>query len=154
MILVMACCRGGWAQSPVKIDQRSDPLVRSLEALYVKSMQIALSGDLDAYWRLRTAASRSRPPTLTRELLPLFAQMLPPLDSLSFVGLDFNGRSARALYRWSRTDMTRYTVVVYLLEQDTWRIDSIVVKTDRATNGREAETEKRPAPAPEAAGSQ
>jgi hypothetical protein len=127
------------AQSPKQINQGADPLVRSLEALYAKSMEVALTGDLDAYWRLRTTGSRDRPPMLTRERLPLFARMLPPLDSLSFVRLDTTGKMARALYRWPRADMTRYTVIVYLLEQGAWRIDSILVKTDPVSNPREAE---------------
>ena len=129
----------GMAESPQQINQRADPLVRSLEALYAQSMEVALTGDLDAYWRLRTAASRNRPPTLTRERLPLLARMLPPLESLSFVRLDGNGKMARALYRWPRADMTRYTVIVYLVEQDLWRIDSILVKTDPVSNPQEAE---------------
>jgi hypothetical protein len=128
------------AQSPKQINQRADPLVRSLEALYAKSMEIALTGDLDAYWRLRTVGSRNRPPTLTRERLPLFARMLPPLDSLSFVRMDTTGKMARALYRWPRAELTRYTVIVYVVEQDAWRIDSILVKTDPVSNPREAET--------------
>ncbi len=133
----------GMAEPPRQINQRADPLVRSLEALYAQSMEVALTGDLDAYWRLRTAAARNRPPTLTRELLPLFARMLPPLESLSFVRLDGNGKMARALYRWPRADMTRYTVVVYLVEQEAWRIDSIAVKTDPVRNPREAEMIER-----------
>jgi len=127
------------AESPKQINQRADPLVRSLEALYARSMEIALTGDVDAYWQLRTSASRNRPPTLTRERLPLLARMLPPLESLSFVRLDGNGKMARALYRWPRADMTRYTVIVYLVEQDAWRIDSILVKTDPVSNPNEAE---------------
>jgi hypothetical protein len=129
----------GRAESPKQINQQADPLVRTLEALYARSMEVALTGDLDAYWRLRTAASRTRPPTLTSERLPLFARMLPPLESLSFVRLDGNGKMARALYRWPRADVTRYTVIVYLVEQDAWRIDSILVKTDPVSNPHEAE---------------
>jgi hypothetical protein len=138
-MVALLACGSGMAQSPKQINQRTDPLVRSLEALYAKSMEVALDGDLEAYWRLRTSASRSRPPMLTRELLPLFARMLPPLDSLGFVRLDTAGKMARALYRWPREDMTRYTVVVYLVEQNGWKIDSILVKTDPVSNPREAE---------------
>jgi hypothetical protein len=138
-LVSLLACGTSLAESTKQINQQADPLVRSLEALYARSMEVALTGDLDAYWRLRTAASQSRPPTLTRERLPLFARMLPPLESLSFVRLDGNGKMARALYRWPRADMTRYTVIVYLVEQDAWRIDSILVKTDPVKNPREAE---------------
>ena len=138
-LVSLLACEPGMAQSPKQINQRADPLVRSLEALYARSMEVALTGDLDAYWPLRTAGSRNRPPTLTRERLPLFARMLPPLESLSFVRLDAGGKMARALYRWPRADMTRYTVIVYLVEQDVWRIDSILVKTDPVSNPHEAE---------------
>ena len=65
--------------------------------------------------------------------------MLPALESLNFVRLDTTGKMARALYRWPRTDMTRYTEIVYLMERDTWKIDSILVKTDPVSNPREAE---------------
>jgi hypothetical protein len=88
---------------------------------------------------LRTAGSKDRPSTLTRERLPLFAQMLPPLDSLSFVRMDVTNDMARALYRWPREDMVRYTVVVYRTEHGEWKIDSIAVKTDKVSNPREAE---------------
>ena len=138
-LVSLLACETGLAESPKQINQRADPLVRSLEGLYAKSMEVALTGDLDAYWRLRTTGSRDRPPMLTRELLPLFARMLPPLDSLGFVRLDTSGKMARALYRWPREDMTRYTIVVYLVEQGAWKIDSIAVKTDPVSNPREAE---------------
>jgi len=118
------------AQASRQITKRSDPLVRSLEALYAESMQVARTGDLDAYWRLRTAASKDRPPHLTRELLPLFATMLPPLDTLNFVRIDSSAATARALYRWPRNDMARYTVIVYRVEDKAWKIDSILVKSD------------------------
>ena len=117
------------AEASRQITKRSDPLVRSLEALYAESMQVARTGDLDAYWRLRTAASKDRPPRLTRELLPLFGTMLPPLDSLNFVRIDSTGAAARALYRWPRNDMARYTVIVYRVEDKGWKIDSISVKS-------------------------
>jgi hypothetical protein len=143
------------AQSPKQISQRADPLVRTLEALYAESMEVALTGDLDAYWLLRTAASRDRPPTLSRERLPLFAQMLPPLESLGFVRMDATGKTARALYRWPRTDMTRYTVIVYQVERGLWKIDSILVRTDPVSNLQEAEmTEKLRRRAQEAAAQQ
>lgn len=138
-LVSLLACGPAIAQAPKQINQRADPLVRSLEALYAKSMEVALTADLDAYWRLRTIGSRNRPPMLTRERLPLFARMLPPLDSLGFVRLDTTGKMARALYRWPREDMTRYTIIVYLVEQDGWKIDSIVVKTDPVSNPREAE---------------
>ena len=118
------------AQVSRQITKRSDPLVRSLEALYAESMQVARTGDLDAYWRLRTTGSKDRPPHLTRELLPLFATMLPPLDTLNFVRIDSSGATARALYRWPRNDMARYTVIVYRIEDKAWKIDSILVKSN------------------------
>jgi len=138
-LAALLACGTATAQSSKQITQRADPLVRSLETLYTKSMEVALAADLDAYWRLRTLGSRDRPPILTRERLPLLARMLPPLDALSFVRLDTTGRMARALYRWPRADMTRYTIIVYLVEQDTWKIDSILVKTDPVSNPHEAE---------------
>lgn len=138
-LLCLLVCGEPSADPSKQITKRVDPLVRTLEALYAKSMAVALTGDLDAYWRLRTAGSKDRPPTLTRERLPLFAQMLPPLDSLSFVRMDVTNDMARALYRWPREDMVRYTVVVYRTEHGEWKIDSIAVKTDKVSNPREAE---------------
>jgi hypothetical protein len=46
---------------------------------------------------------------------------------------------ARALYRWPREDMVRYTIIVYRTEPTDWKIDSIVVKTDVVNNPREAQ---------------
>jgi hypothetical protein len=128
----------GLAEPPRPVAKRADPLVKSLETLYSKSMEVALTGDLDAYWRLRTAGSRQRPPMLNRERLPLLARMLPPLESLQFVRLDTDRSIARVLYRWPREDMIRYTVIVYRTEDGVWKIDSIVVKTDVVNNPREA----------------
>ena len=130
---------GGTAESSKQITKRNDPLVRTLEAVYSKSMEVALTGDLEAYWHFRTAASKQRPPQLTAERLPLFAQMLPPLGALQFVRMDAAQGMARALYRWPRSDMVRYTIVVYRTEPTDWKIDSIVVKTDIVNNPREAQ---------------
>ena len=118
------------AEAARQIKKQNDALVRSLEALYAKSMETARAGDLDAYWRWRTASSRERPPRLTKSLLPLFAGMLPALGTLQFVRMDTSGPMARALYRWPREDMARYTVVVYRIEDGEWKIDSITVRTD------------------------
>lgn len=120
-----------------QIKKQNDALVRSLEALYAKSMETARSGDLDAYWRWRTASSRERPPRLTKSLLPLFAGMLPALGTLQFVRMDTTGQMARALYRWPREDMARYTVVVYRIEEGEWKIDSIIVRTDTISTPQE-----------------
>jgi hypothetical protein len=122
-----------------QIADRNDPLVRTLEALYTRSMQIALTGDLDAYWRFRTASSKDRPPMLDRQRLQLFAQMLPPLGSLRFLRMDVTRGTARSLHRWPREDMIRYTVIIYRIEQKEWKIDSVLVRTDKPNNPREAQ---------------
>ena len=121
-----------------QITKQADPLVRALEGIYAKSMQVAESGDLDTYWQFRTLASKERPPYLTKALLPLFAQMLPPLETLQFVRMDATPATARSLYRWPRGDVARYTVIVYRIEQGDWRIDSVQVKTDAVANTPEA----------------
>jgi hypothetical protein len=138
-LLFLLSCTEAAGEPPRQITKRTDPLVRTLEALYAKSMEVALTGDLDAYGRFRTAASRERPPQLTAERLPLFAQMLPPLSTLQFVRMDTAHGMARVLYRWPRNDMIRYTIVVYRTEPTDWKIDSIVVKTDVVSNPREAQ---------------
>ena len=134
-LLVLAAPAG--AESARQIKKQDDALVRSLEALYAKAMQVARSGDLDAYWRWRTSSSRDRPPRLTRPLLPLFAGMLPALGTLQFVRMDTNSQTARALYKWPREDVARYTVVVYRVEDGEWKIDSITVRTDAVSNPQE-----------------
>ena len=119
------------AERPRQIVTQSDPLVQRLEALYQRSMEVAEKGDLETYWTLRTEASKARPPYLTPQLLPIFARMLPPLSGLPFVRMDASRDAARALYRWRQsTDATRYTIIVYRLEQGAWKIDSVAVKTD------------------------
>lgn len=139
LLVCLLDCGPAAAEPSKQITQRTDPLVRSLETLYARSMEVALAGDVDAYWRLRTASSKARPPLLDRARLPLLARMLPPLDSLQFVRLDATRGMARALYRWPREDMIRYTVLVYRTEGAEWKIDSIAVKTDVVNNPREAE---------------
>src|SRR5262249_32618807 len=90
------------AESARQIKKQNDPLVRSPEALYAKSMEVARSGDLDAYWHWRPASSRERPPRLSKPLLPVFAGMLPALGSLHFVRMDTTSQMARALYNRPR----------------------------------------------------
>ena len=137
--LFLLLCTAAAAEPSRQITRRDDPLVRTLEAVYAKSMQVAVTGDIEAYWRFRTTASKGRPPQLTAERLPLFAQMLPPLSALQFVRMDATRGMARVLYRWPRDDMVRYTIVVYRTEPTDWKIDSIMVKTDVASNPREAQ---------------
>ena len=138
-LLFLLLCTEAAAEPSRQITKRTDPLVHTLETVYAKSMEVALTGNIEAYWRFRTAASRERPPQLTAERLPLFAQMLPPLSALQFVRMDVAHGMARALYRWPRDDMVRYTIVVYRTEPTDWKIDSIVVKTDIVSNPREAQ---------------
>ena len=139
LLLCLLLCEEAAAEPSKQINKRADPLVRTLETLYTKSMEVALTGDVDAYWRFRTVSSRERPPMLNRERLPLLARMLPALESLQFVRLDTARGMARALYRWPREDMIRYTVIVYRTEGADWKIDSIVVKTDVVNIPHEAE---------------
>jgi hypothetical protein len=135
--LLLAVTLPASAESARQIKKQNDPLVRSLEGLYARSMDTARAGDFDAYWRWRTASSRERPPRLTKSLLPLFAGMLPALGTLQFVRMDAAGQMARALYRWPREDIARYTVVVYRVEEGDWKIDSITVRTDAVPTPQE-----------------
>ena len=62
-VLVVLAVPGSAAAKPEAaraLTKQDHALVRSLEALYAKSMDTARSGDLDAYWRWRTAAARER----------------------------------------------------------------------------------------------
>jgi hypothetical protein len=58
----------------------------------------------------------------------MFAGMLPPLDAMDFVQLDSSGQLARALYRWRRADQTRFTTIVFRMEQGEWKIFDLAVK--------------------------
>jgi hypothetical protein len=130
-------------ESARHIKKQNDALVRTLEALYANSMQTARAGDLDAYWQWRTAASRDRPPHLTKPMLPVFAEMLPALHTLQFVRMDTTAQMARALYKWPREDIARYTVVVYRMEGGDWKIDSISVRTDKVASAQEQQLEQK-----------
>lgn len=119
---------GAMAETPTAITNPSAPLVKQLEACYAKSIGVARTGDLDAYWRTRTAASKARPPALDSTRLRLLADLLPPLESLQFVRLDAAGKTARALYRWRKEDTAQFTVVVYRMEDGEWKLDDFTVK--------------------------
>jgi hypothetical protein len=118
----------GLAAAPEVITDPAAPLVRQLELRFASSLAAARSGDPDAYWSHRTAASRSRPPMLDSIRLKMLAELLPPLDTLQFVRLDSTGKMARALYRWRKQDAAQYTVVVYRVEQGEWKIDDFSVR--------------------------
>ena len=110
------------------ISDRGAPLVRELEARYNQSMQAARRGDVDAYWGMRTASSRNRPPLLDAARLRLLADLLPPLETLHFVRLDATGKTARALYRWRKEDVAQYSVITYRMEAGAWKIDDVSVR--------------------------
>ena len=116
------------AAAPEPITDPTAPLVKELEMRFASSLAAARSGDVDAYWAHRTAASRSRPPVLDSARLRMLADLLPPLDALQFVRLDSTGKVARALYRWRKDDAAQYTVIVYRFEQDEWKIDDFSVR--------------------------
>jgi hypothetical protein len=119
---------GAMAENPSAITNPSAPLVKQLEACYAKSIGVARTGDLDAYWRTRTAAAKTRPPGLDSTRLRLLADLLPPLENLQFVRLDTAGKTARALYRWRKEDTAQFTVVVYRMEAGEWKVDDFTVK--------------------------
>lgn len=150
-LALMLCTGGAAAETSKTAAERSAPLVRELEALYAASMQAARRGDLAAYWDLRTAASRTRPPSLDSARLRLLAGLLPPLESLDFVRLDASPRAARALYRWRRSDVAQYSVIVYRQEQGRWRIDDVSVRRNgTGAPARAAAPAARPGPPPPA----
>jgi hypothetical protein len=136
------------AQTTRQVTRQDDPLVRTLETLYARSMDAARTADLDAYWRYRTRSSRARPPKLTKDLLPVFAEMLPPLQTLKFVRMDVSAEVARALYKWPRQDIARYTVLVYRREDAEWKIDSVTVRTDGTGHQRQSPSATQPRPTP------
>ena len=119
---------GALAETSTTITSPSAPLVKQLEACYANSIAVARTGDLDAYWRTRTAAAKTRPPALDTTRLRLLADLLPPLDSQQFVRLDTTGKMARALYRWRKEDVAQFTVVVYRMEGGEWKLDEFNVK--------------------------
>ncbi|HXV08434.1 MAG TPA: hypothetical protein VD791_10425 [Burkholderiales bacterium] len=117
------------------LSERSAPLVRELEARYKQSMQAARRGDVEAYWSMRTAASRTRPPQLDTARLRLLADLLPPLEALHFVRVDTTGKTARALYRWRKEDVAQYSVITYRMEGGEWKIDDVSVRRGGSTAG-------------------
>ena len=132
LLLLALAVAAAAAQDASVVSDRGAPLVRELEARYGQSMQAARRGDLEAYWRLRTAASRTRPPALDSARLRMLADLLPPLESLIFVRLDTTGKMARALYRWRKEDVAQYSVIVYRMEQGEWKLDDFSVRRSSA----------------------
>jgi hypothetical protein len=124
----LACLLAGLVAAAEPITDPAAPLVRQLEMRFASSLAAARSGNLDAYWGHRTAASRTRPPALDSTRLKLLAELLPPLDTMQFVRLDCTTRMARALYRWRKADVAQYTVIVYRVEQGEWKIDDFNVR--------------------------
>ena len=106
----------------------SAALLRELELRYNACIAAARRGDLDSYLRLRTEASRNRPPALDAQRIRLLATLLPPLSTLDFVRLDANDRTARALYRWRKGDAAQYSVLVFRVERGEWKLDDFSVR--------------------------
>jgi hypothetical protein len=147
LVVALLAAEAASAQDQRSPSKTEAALLRELEARYAQCMDAARRGDLPAYWRLRTAASRTRPPVLDAGRIRLLAELLPPLQSLEFVRLDANPKTARTLYRWRTEDVAQYSVVVYRLEQGAWKLDDVsvrrsVAKSPAATAG------PRPLPSP------
>jgi hypothetical protein len=134
------------AASPVTITDPAAPLVKQLELRYARSIAIARTGDVEAYFAHRTAASRKRPPALDSARLKLLADLLPPLEMMQFVRLDSTATTARALYRWRRQDVAQYTIIVFRIEKGDWKIDDFSVR--RSGLAGEAERGRPPAAVP------
>jgi hypothetical protein len=116
------------AQAVTTITNRQDPLVQHLETRYRESVEVAARGDIETYRKYRTSArSRLSVPT-NGEVLKMFSGMLPPLDTMDFVRVDSSGQLARALYRWRRADVTRFTTIVFRMEEGEWKIYDLAVK--------------------------
>jgi hypothetical protein len=116
------------AQAVTTITNRQDPLVQQLEARYRASLEVAARGDVEAYRRYRTAAPGRLSLPSNGDVLRMFSGMLPPLDTMEFVRVDSSGQLARALYRWRRADASRFTTIVFRLEQGEWKIYDLAVK--------------------------
>jgi hypothetical protein len=123
-----------------------EALLRDLESRYEQCMDAARRGDMEAYLRLRTDASRNRPPALDADRIRLLAGLLPPLSTLEFVRLDANDKTARALYRWRKADVAQYSVLVYRVERGEWKLDDFSVRRSTA-NTAQATADRPPAPA-------
>jgi hypothetical protein len=106
----------------------NEALLRELESRYSQAMDAARRGDVDGYWQFRTDASRSRPPALDAARIRLLADLLPPLSAMEFVRLDATPKTARALYRWRKSDVAQYSVLVYRVERGEWKLDDVSVR--------------------------
>jgi hypothetical protein len=127
-LAICALSSSALAQAVTTITNRQDPLVQQLETRYRQSLEVASKGDVEAYRRYRTAAAGRLSVPSNGEVLKMFSGMLPPLDTMDFVRLDSSGQLARALYRWRRTDATRFTTIVFRMEQGEWKIYDLAVK--------------------------
>jgi hypothetical protein len=120
--------QAAWAQSPRAEAQAEQALQRELETRYAHCMLAARRGDIEGYWRLRTEASRRRPPTFDAGRIRLLAELLPSLETLQFVRLDASGKTARMLYRWRNDEVAQYSVIVYRMERGEWKLDDVSVR--------------------------
>jgi hypothetical protein len=127
-LTVCALAAATLAHAVTTITNQRDPLVQQLEARYRESLEVASRGDVENYRKYRTAAPSRLSVPSNSEVLKMFSGMLPPLDTMDFVRVDSSGQLARALYRWRRTDVTRFTTIVFRLEQGEWKIYDLAVK--------------------------
>jgi hypothetical protein len=116
------------AQTPRSEAKAEQALQHELEGRYAHCMLAARRGDVEGYWRLRTEASRHRPPALDVGRIRLLAELLPPLEALQFVRLDASGRTARMLYRWRNDEVAQYSIIVYRMERGEWKLDDVSVR--------------------------
>lgn len=134
LLLWAACCafaQVAAAGALATITDRKDPLVQRLETRYREALEVAAKGDIEAYRAYRTATPSRLSVPSNGEVLKMFSGMLPPLESMDFVRVDSSGALARALYRWRRADATRFTTIIFRLEQGEWKIFDLAVKNGR-----------------------
>jgi hypothetical protein len=127
-LIVCALTASVLAQAVDTITNQRDPLVQQLETRYRESLDVAARGDVETYRKYRTTAPSRLSVPSNGDVLKVFSGMLPPLDSMDFVRVDASGPLARALYRWRRADVTRFTTIVFRMEQGEWKIYDLAVK--------------------------
>jgi hypothetical protein len=121
-----AAATNALAQTATNVIDPGHPVVRSLEAQYVKLLDAGRRGDVKAYLALRTEEFARKMEKVTPEQLRKSAAKDFDPKAFKFIRADASGASARVFYCRVGPDRNQWEAVMYRSENGQWKIGQTI----------------------------
>jgi hypothetical protein len=129
LVALAASWTNAFAQAATNITDSNHPLVRVLEAQYVKLLEAGRRGDLKAYRALRTAEFAKKSEGVTSEQLKKTTERDFEPKAFQLARADSTGEAARAVYLRAGPDKNQWEVVMFRREDGQWKIGQTLSAT-------------------------